>query len=131
MPGVEVHANVLETSSSDPDRALSARAPEALTILAGACRLADSTRRPFRAFAVVSGAAWPTSPHPRRLPGLALLDAAVSVPSPLRSVLGAADAEFLNESGRSVGSRASSRLVVREIVRSQDARRRCSRAGGA
>jgi CHASE2 domain-containing sensor protein len=100
-------------------------APEALTILAGAFAVwAGSTRRPFRAFAVVSGAgvAYLGLTHVAFL-GWRYWIPAVSVPLALAvGYSGAAMQNFLNEQREKRRlSRFFSPSVLREIVRSQDA----------
>jgi adenylate cyclase len=125
MPGVEVHANVLETLLLGiPIEPLPRGAPEALTILAGAFAVwAGSTRRPFRAFAVVFGAgvAYLGLTHDAFL-GWRYWMPAVSVPLALVvGYSGAAMQSFLNEQREKRRlSRFFSPSVVREIVRSQD-----------
>jgi adenylate cyclase len=101
MPGVEIHANVLETLLLGiPILPLPRGAPETLTILAGAFAVwAGSTRRPFRAFAVVSGAgiAYLGLTHAAFL-GWRYWMPAVSVPLALAlGYSGAAVQNFVNE----------------------------------
>ncbi len=126
MPGVEIHANVLETLLLGiPIVPLPRGAPEALTILAGAFAVwAGSTRRPFRAFAVVSGAgiAYLALTHAAFL-GWRYWMPAVSVPLALAvGYSGAAVQNFVNEQREKRRlSRFFSPAVVREIVRSHDA----------
>jgi adenylate cyclase len=126
MPGVEIHANVLETLLLGiPIQPLPRGAPEALTILAGAFAVwAGSTRRPFRAFGVVSGAgvAFLGLTHAVFL-GWRYWMPAVSVPLALAvGYSGAAIQNFLNEQREKRRlSRFFSPSVVREITRSQGA----------
>jgi adenylate cyclase len=126
MPGVEVHANVLETLLLGiPIQPLPRGAPQALTVLAGAFAVwAGSTRRPFRAFAVVAGAGvvYLGLTHAAFV-GWRYWVPAVSVPLALAlGYSGAAVQNFLNEQREKRRlSRFFSPSVVREIVRSQDA----------
>jgi adenylate cyclase len=126
MPGVEVHANVLETLLLGiPIQPVPREIPQALTVLAGAFAVwAGSTRRPFRAFAVVAGAGvvYLGLTHAAFV-GWRYWMPAVSVPLALAlGYSGAAVQNFLNEQREKRRlSRFFSPSVVREIVRSHDA----------
>ena len=126
MPGVEVHANVLETLLLGiPIQPLPRGAPQALTVLAGAFAVwAGSTRRPFRAFAAVAGAGvvYLALTHAAFV-GWRYWMPAVSVPLALAlGYSGAAVQNFVNEQREKRRlSRFFSPSVVREIVRSQHA----------
>jgi adenylate cyclase len=136
MPGVEVHANVLETVLLGiPIQPLPRGPSEALTILAGAFAVwAGSARRPFQAFAVVFGAGvvYLGLTHAAFLVWRQWMPA-ISVPLALAlGYSGTAVQNLVNEQREKRRlSRFFSPSVVREIVRSHHAGRRSGRDGGA
>ena len=132
MPGVRFTPMSWRLCSWDPDRA-STRGPRGADDFAGALPSgAGSTRRPFWAFAVVSGAGWPISASPTSPSWDGATGSGGIGPRPRGGYRGAAMQTSSTSSGRSADSRASSRprWCARSCAATTRATR-CSRAGGA